>query len=108
MFDTCDCLAASDVLVGSESRFSQAAAAVSTNVKVLIRENQTEQDWVTLNVQAAALERAVSSEEQNEVTTAIADWWYYSWEAKLATKQDAASSAASRFYETVDEGWYFR
>lgn len=100
MFETFDCFAAADVLVGSQSSFSQAAAAVSTNVKVMIRTNQTEQDWVTLNVEAAVVSGAVSSEEQHDVNTAIGDWWYCSGEAQRATKPDAEH--ARRFYQTVD------
>lgn len=103
MFETFDCFAAADVLVGSESSFSQAAAAVSTNVKVMIRGNQTEQDWVTLNFEAAAKSGAVSTKEKLEVTTAIADWWYCYGEVQRATGSNAETLAARRFYQTVDK-----
>lgn len=104
VFETFDCMAAADILVGSQSSFSQAAAAISTNVKVMIRKNQTEQDWVMLDYRAAASSGAVTSDEQMEVETAIADWWYCSGEAKQASGSDDKSLAARRFYQTVDEG----
>lgn len=104
MFETLDCLAAADVVVGSESSFSEAAAAVSTNVKVMLWENQTEQDRVTLNSEAAALSGAVSVEEQLQMDTAVADWWYCSGEAQDSTGSDADGIAARRFYQTVDGG----
>ena len=106
VFETFDCFAAADILVGSESSYSQAAAAVSTNVKVMIKQNQTEQDWVTMNYKAAALSGAVSSDEQLEVVTAIADWWYCSGEVQRSTGSNAESVAPRRFYQTVDE-WSF-
>ena len=106
MFETFDCFAAADILVGSESSYSQAAAAVSTNVKVMIKQNQTEQDWVTMNYKAAALSGAISSDEQLEVVTAIADWWYCSGEVQRSTGSNAESVAPRRFYQTVDE-WSF-
>ena len=104
VFETFDCFAATDILVGSASSYSQAAAAVSTNVKVMIRENQTEQDWITLNYTAAALSGAVSADEPLEVVTAIADWWYCSGEVQRSTGSNPESVAARRFYQTVDEG----
>ena len=104
MFETFDCFAAADILVGSESSYSQAAAAVSTNVKVMIKQNQTEQDWVTMNYKAAALSGAVSSDEQLAVVTAIADWWYCSGQVQPSTGSNAESGAPRRFYQTVDEG----
>lgn len=94
------------MVVGSESSFSEAAAAVSTNVKVMIWENQIEQDRVTLDFKAAALSGEVSSDEQAEMNTAIADWWYCSQAVQQSTGSDDKSHAARRFYQTVDGGPY--
>lgn len=99
VFETFDCLATADVVVASESSFSEAAAAVSTNVKVMLWENQTEQDRVTLNSRAAASSGDVSSDEQLEMNTAIADWWHCFGEAQRSTE-----SNARQFYQTVDGG----
>ncbi|CAN0223974.1 unnamed protein product [Scytosiphon promiscuus] len=101
VFDTFDCLAAADVIVGSDSSFSEAAAAVSTNVKVMLYANQTEQDRVFLDSEAAASSGTVSLEEQAKMDTAISAWWHCSEYAR----QSAGSYvglAASRFYQTVD------
>lgn len=99
MFETFDCLATADVVVGSESSFSEAAAAVSTNVKVMIWENQTEQDRITLNSRAAASSGEVSSDEQLEMNAAIADWWHCFGEVQRSTESNART-----FYQTVDGG----
>lgn len=94
--------------MGSESSFSEAAAAVSTNVKVMVWENQTEQDRVTLNSTAAASSGAVSSDEQLEMDTAIADWWYCSREVQRFTGPNSEIVAARQFYQTVDQGLPYR
>jgi len=103
VFDTFDCLAAADVFVGSESSFSEAAAAVSTNVKVMLWENQTEQDRVTLNSEAVTLSGAVTSDEQLQINTAIANWRHCSEEVRQ-WKESAPENlgAAKGFYQTVD------
>lgn len=76
---------------------------MSTNVKVMLRENQTEQDRVTLNPEAVDTLGAVSSDEQLEMNTAIADWWYCYGEARQLTESTAERIAAHRFYQTVNE-----
>lgn len=102
MFDTFDCLAAADVLVGSESSFSEAAGALSTNVKVLVWLQQTEQDRVTLNHGMVASSGAVSSEKQSQVDAAISDWWHCSGKSLQSEKSDAENVAARGYYQTVD------
>lgn len=56
-----DCLAMADVVVGSNSSISEAVAAVSTNVKVMLWKGQTEQDRVTLNLTKIVSDETVSS-----------------------------------------------
>ena len=102
MFDTFDCLAAADVLVGSESSFSEATAAVSTNVKVMIWRGEHEQDRVTLNPNVALSSGDVTLAEQKRMDDAIADWWHCSEETRRSTGDDANSVAARQFYQTVD------
>lgn len=81
---------------------SEAAAAVSTNVKVMLWEGQTEQDRVTLNSTKIVADKTVSSESQLQMNAAIADWWHCSREARQLAGVDAATVSARRFYETVD------
>ena len=91
------------MLIGSSSSFSHAAAAMSTNVKIMLRANQTEQDRVYLDYKAVVSAGAVGSEEQRLIDTTIADWYHCSREAQQPTGSDARSVSARRFYETVDE-----
>ena len=92
------------MVIGSRrSAFSDAVAALSTNVGVLLRADQKEQDQVTLDDKAIASLGAVDSNMQQKINTAIADWWYCSREAQRATGSDAKSISARRFYQTVDE-----
>lgn len=92
------------MLVGSVSSFGEAAAAVSTNVKVMLEDNQTQQDRVNLDAKAIVSSGAVSSDEQSQVDTAIDDWWHCSEEFRRSTGSGAESlAAASQFwYQTVD------
>lgn len=103
-FETFDCLAAADVVVGSRSSFSDTSGAVSTNIKVLTRDHQTEQDRVTLKSEAMESSGAVSSEEQLQMDTAISDWWHCSREARTLTGTTTERLAASQFYQTVAGG----
>lgn len=91
------------MVVGSESSFSEAAAAVSTNVKFMAYQNQTQQDRVTLNPEEGASSATVGVDEQLQMDAAIADWWHCSEEARQLTDSDAVSLGAGRFYQTVDE-----
>lgn len=101
-FETFDCLAAADVVVGSRSSFSDTSGAVSTNIKVLTRDHQTEQDRVTLKSEAMESSGAVSLDEQLQMDTAISDWWHCSQETRGLTRSSAEDLAASQFYQTVD------
>lgn len=101
MFDTFDCLAAADVLVGSESSFSEAAAAVSTNVKVMVWPELAEQDRVNLDVETVVSTGAVSVEEQPRVDAAISDWWHCSESGWQSAGYDAQMLAVSGYYQTV-------
>lgn len=103
-FETFDCLAAADVVVGSRSSFSDVAGAVSTNVKVLTRFHQIEQDSVTLLSKDIDASGAVSSDEQLQMDIAIADWWKCSGEARRSAGEDADGLTARTFYQTVNEG----
>ena len=96
-------MAAADVVVGSRSTFSDSAAAVSTNVKVMHRKNQTEQDRVVLDPEAIRQNGAVSDADQAKMDTAIANYRYCSEEASRSRGSDATSIAARRFYQTVRE-----
>jgi len=100
VFDTFDCLAAADVVIGSESSFSEAAAAVSTNVKIMLWENQAEQDRVVLNARAVTRSGAVTSDEQMQINSVIADWFHCSAEVRQWT-ESAPENVAGRFYQTV-------
>lgn len=101
-FETFDCLAAADVLVGSRSSFSDTSGAVSTNIKVLTRDHQTEQDRVTLKSDAMESSGAVSVDEQLQMDNAISDWWHCSRETRGLKGSTAKRRAASQFYQTVD------
>lgn len=100
LFDTFECLAAADVVVGSESSMSEAAAAVSTNVKVMLWQGQIEQDRVTLNSSAVVSDGNVSMDAQREMNAAIANWAHCSGEAHQATG-DGGGATTRAFYETV-------
>lgn len=103
VFDTFDCLVAADVRVGSESSFSEAAAAVSTNVKIMLWEDQTQQDRLNLNYETTASSGAVSLDEQSHMDDVLADWWHCSQYARKSAESDAEGrAAASRYYRTVD------
>lgn len=102
-FESFDCMAAADVVVASRSTFSQGAAAVSTNVKVMLLVGQTEQDRVTLDPKPAEKSGSVTFKEQSKMNTAIADWWYCYGEARRLVGSTAERAAAHRFYQTVDD-----
>lgn len=95
------------MIVGSNSSFSEAAAAVSTNVKVMLLGNQTEQDRVNLNSEAAASFGNVSLDEQAQVDTAISDWWHCSEYVRQSGGSEV-DLAARRFYQTVDPPFLIR
>lgn len=100
-FDAFECLAAADVVIGSESSMSEAVAAVSTNVKIMHWQGQTEQDRVTLNASAVVSAGTVSLPTQLQINTVIANWFHCSDEARRATV-DGAGATARKFYETVN------
>ena len=90
--------------IGSRlSSFSDGAAALSTNVGIMLRANQKGQDQVTLDSNLVASSGTVGSQKQQSIDTVIANWWYCSQEAQQATGSDAKSIFARRFYQTVDE-----
>lgn len=91
------------MVLGSESSMSEAVAAVSTNVKVMHWQGQTEQDRVTLDASTVVSVGTVSSAMQLEMNTTIANWFHCSEEALSATV-DGAGSTARSFYETVNSG----
>lgn len=103
LFDAFDCLATADVVIGSESSLSEAAAAMSTNVKVMVWEGQTEQDRVTLDPASVALNASVSPAKQSEMNAVISDWWHCAAEASQTAREDDVGVFASKFYQTVDE-----
>lgn len=102
-FETFDCLAAADVVVGSRSSFSDTAGAVSTNVKIMTREYKTEQDRLTVNPRRIESQGAVSSDEQLQMNAAIANWWHCSVEARGSEGSTVESLDARGFYQTVGE-----
>lgn len=102
MFDTFDCLAAADVIVGSKSSFSEAAAAVSTNIKLGLWTGQTEQqDRISLNDHAVVSSGEVSLEEQSQIDKTIFDWWHCSKKDWQSAGSDAEALAADGYYQTV-------
>lgn len=105
-FETVDCLASVDVLVGSYSSMSEAAGAMSTNVKVMVYEGQEEQDRITLDFREVAMraERTpgIGTEKQAELDTAVAKWRHCSSEARGLIGESGVGASARSFYHTVD------
>ena len=90
------------MVVGSESSLSEAAAAVSTNIKIMLWEGQEEQDRVTLNSSEIATTGEVNPRDQLKISTVISDWFYCQREARGSNGNDSTvSEYARRFYQTV-------
>lgn len=81
---------------------SEAAAALSTNVKVMLWEGQHQQDRITLDSARVASTGAVSSESQVEMNLAIANWWFCHQEARSSSGIHSLAAEAQTFYQTVD------
>lgn len=97
---TLDCFATADVLVGGSSQFTEAAAALSTNVKVLSRQGNQEPYRMTLNwLQVVANDYTVQAEIQAEIDAGVRSWWNCH---SVYKKVVANGQQIHRVYETVD------
>jgi len=73
MFDTLDCMATTDILIGSRSSFSETGSALSTNIKLMPYWGNV-QDRVYLDDQEM-LDGDFTEEEKRSIDTAVNDWW---------------------------------
>lgn len=91
------------MVVGSESSLSEAAAAVSTNVKIMLWEGQEEQDRVTFDSNEIATFGEVNPQDQLELNKVISDWFYCQKEAAHGSNgsDSTVSAYARQFYQMV-------
>lgn len=98
--ETLECLATADVFIGDKSQFSEAAGALSTNVKTVHRSYEEDQYTVTVDKRVIMNEGRLSEEKTSEIYQAIRNWYKCFMEASRVP--DRSPSGEHRVYQTVD------
>lgn len=74
MPDAVECLAAADVMISSEDSFSEAAAAMAANVKVVTDHWEVDEDEEMVSLSPAATVAGVSGDARAELNRIVRDW----------------------------------
>lgn len=72
--DALECMAAADVMVGSESKFSKAAAAMSVGVKVLTDQWEVDEDEEMVALDPAQTVAGMAANDQTALLRAVEEW----------------------------------
>lgn len=72
--DAVECMSTVDVMVGSEGKFSKAAAALSANVKVLTDQWELDSDEEMVALDPAKTVAGMPADDRAELTRVVGEW----------------------------------